>query len=712
MSDTYLSDTEVTELLQQAHQLDTDEVITNTLCRDIELPGVGTFVLVTLDNGRDHTRPNTLGPKTLAEFYLAVQEQAARTDIVGIGVTGKPFGLAAGADLSLISQVQTRGDALLVAKMGHAAYHLLHTTKLPTFAFINGLALGGGLEVALHCDYRTVSAAVPAVALPEAFLGLVPGWGGAHLVPNLIGPEKAVDVIIGNALSRNRTLKGTQVAELGLADVLLDGADFLEQSLLWAARVISGDVTVARHVEESAEVWQAAVDRGRQIADQAVSGAAPAPYRALERIAAARTETRAEAYRAEDEALADLIMGEELRASLYAFDLTQKRARKAAGAPDKGLARPVTKVGVVGAGLMATQLATLFVRRLGVPVVMSDLDQERVDRGVQAVRDEFAGLAAKGRLSPDDQNRLSALISGTTDYTDFADCSFVIEAVFEELDVKRQVFGEIVKHVAEDCVLATNTSSLSVAAMAEGLPNPERVVGFHFFNPVAILPLLEVVRAPQTDDATVATALAVSKELKKNAVLVADSTAFVVNRILVRMMSELTAVVDEGTPIEEADQALKPLGLPMTPFELMELVGPAIALHVAESLHEAFGERFHVSKNLQKLVAEGRRSVYDRDDQLRPFVSNETRAMFDVGDSPSTADQVRQRIEDALAEEIRLMLDEGVVVGAEDIDLCMVLGAGWPFHLGGITPYLDRTGVSERVTGQRFLPRGVASLPG
>ncbi|NLT30240.1 MAG: 3-hydroxyacyl-CoA dehydrogenase [Propionibacterium sp.] len=690
---------------------ETGEVISHTRARDIDLPGVGTFVLLTLDNERDHTRPATLGPRTLAELYRTLVEQTARADIVGLGVTGKPFGLAAGADLGLIGNVQQRSDALMIARMGHAAYHLLHTAEVPTFCFINGLALGGGLEIGLHCDYRTVSRAVPAVALPETFLGLVPGWGGAHLVPRLIGPKKAVQVIITNAMNRNRTINGPTVFDLGLADVLLDGADFLERSLLWAAQVISGEVTVARQTEDDPQVWDAAVAEGRAIVDGIVHGAAPAPYRALDRIAAARTETRAEAYRAEDEALADLIMGEELRASLYAFDLTQKRARKAAGAPDKSLARPVTKVGVVGAGLMATQLATLFVRRLGVPVVMSDLDAERAERGVRMVREEFAGLHEKGRLSADDLNRLSALISGTTDQADFADCSFVIEAVFEEMSVKKEVFAEVARHVPEDCVLATNTSSLSVTEMSEGLPHPERVVGFHFFNPVAVLPLLEVVKTPHTDDATLATALAVAKELRKNAVLVADSTAFVVNRVLVRMMSELTKVVDEGTPIEVADRALQPLGLPMTPFELLELVGPAIALHVAESLNASFGDRFHVSPNLQALVAAKRPGIYDRDEHGAPYVGDEVRALFEIGDSPSTSEQVRTRIENALAEEIRMMLDEGVVEAPMDIDLCMMLGAGWPFHLGGITPYLDRAGVSERVTGQRFLPTGVAGLP-
>ena len=293
---------------------------------------------------------------------------------------------------------------------------------------------------------------------------------------------------------------------------------------------------------------------------------------------------------------------------------------------------------------------------------------------------------------------------------DYGDCDFVIEAVFEELAVKQQVFADLERHVAAECVLATNTSSLSVEAMASGLEHPERVVGFHFFNPVAVLPLLEVVRAPATDDATVATALATAKTLKKNAVLVADAPGFVVNRVLLRLMGEVMGCVDEGTPIDVADAALGPLGLPMSTFVLLQLVGPAVALHVAETLHGSLGERFVVSPNLKAVVAAGRPGVYDWTAEGRPYVSEQTLAMLSVGDTPSTADQVRDRVLSAVTEEIGLMLAERVVAAPMDVDLCLILGAGWPFHLGGITAYLDREGYAERVLGRRFLPPGVASV--
>jgi len=673
-----------------------EEVVTKALVRDVELPeGAGTMALITLDNGYDYTRPNTFGPAGLLALRDALDSVAARTDIAAVGVTGKPFIFAAGADLDVAKVIRSRDEALTVGQLGHDVFRRLGELRVPSFAFVNGAALGGGLEVALHCTYRTISSGVPAVAFPECFLGLVPGWGGTYLLPRLIGPAKALKLIIENPLSQNRMIRGADAFSLGVADAMFESADFLAESLRWAARVLNGSVSVARAPLD--ENWDEAVATARFFADGKMHGSAPAPYRAIELVAAARDRSRDEGFAAEDQALADLLLSDELHAGLYAFDLTQKRARHAVGAPDKSLARPVTKVGVVGAGLMAGQIGLLFARRLEVPVVLTDLDQARVDAGVGHVHREIAKLASRGRISADAAAKLTALVTGSLTKDAFADADLVIEAVFEEITVKQQVFAEVEAVVRPDCVLATNTSSLSVTEMAAGLAHPERVVGFHFFNPVAVMPLVEVIRAAATDDAAVATALAVGKALKKNCVLAKDSTAFVVNRVLTRFFCEIMACMDEGTPFEVAEHALDPLGLPMPPFVLLQLVGPAIALHTTQTLHDAYPDRFAVSRKLRALVAAGK-PIYRPDFT----VDEEVAAVLAGGDRPSTADQVRERVLEAVAEEIRLMLDEGLVAAPEDIDLCLILGAGWPFHLGGITPYLDRTGIAEKVTGSRF----------
>jgi 3-hydroxyacyl-CoA dehydrogenase/enoyl-CoA hydratase/carnithine racemase len=688
-----------------------DEVVTRALVRYVEVPGLpGEFALITLDNGHDHTRPNTFGPGGLAALDAALDEIAAHAPkVAAIAVTGKPYIFAVGADLGGVGQLATREQALEMGRLGHRVFARLKNSDVPTFAFVNGATMGGGLELALHCQYRTLAAQAGPIAFPEVFLGLVPAWGGTQLLPPLVGPDAAVKVIVENALNQNRMLSPKQAAELGIADVLLDNADFLAQSLAWAAKVVTGEVTVPR-TDHAGDDWDGPLARGKASADGKVHGAAPAAYRALELIAAARTTPFADGTVAEDDALADLLMSDELRSSLYSFDLVNKRAKRPAGAPDKALARKVTKVGVVGAGLMASQLALLFARKLEVPVVMTDLDQERLDKGVAYVHNELDQQLAKGRLNQDKANRLKALVSGSLTKDAFNDADLVIEAVFEEIKIKKAVFAELEEHVSPECLLLTNTSSLSVTEMAADLQHPERVVGFHFFNPVAVLPLLEIVRADKTDDASLATAFATGKKLGKSCVLVKDAPAFVVNRLLTRFLGEITMTVDEGTPIEVADSALAPLGLPMSPFVLLALVGPAVALHVSETMAGAFPDRYRVSENSRRLVEAGKTGIYVWD-ETGQHVDPEVADLFVLGDQPSTAEQVRERALAALADEVRRMLDEGVVAAAEDIDLCMLLGAGWPFHLGGITPYLDRTGISERVTGARFLPRGVASVP-
>jgi len=685
------------------------EVVTQALVRDVVLPGgAGVLALITLDNGRDHTRPTTFGPtglRNLDAALTAVTERARAGGIAAIGVTGKPFFLSAGFDLTVPAAITTREAALEGGRAGHAIFRKLADAGIPSFVFVNGAALGGGLEIALHATYRTVSSGVPAIALPEVMLGLIPGWGGTFLLPNLIGPAKALEIIVANPLANGRVITGPQAFAAGIADAIFEPADYLEQSLLWAADVLTGRTTVTRPViDRSEETWEAALAGAKKAVDAKLGGAAPAPYRALDLVRAARTADRDAGFAAEDDALADLILSPEFRSGLYSFNLVNKRAKRPAGAPDKSLARPVTTVGVVGAGLMASQLALLFARRLQVPVVLTDLDAERVAKGVGYVHAEVDKLLGKGRVSPDTASRLKALVTGSTDKTAFAGADLVIEAVFERMDVKKQVLAEVEAVVGDECILMTNTSSLSVTEMAAELKHPERVVGFHFFNPVAVMPLVEVIRGHQTSDVALATAFATGRTLKKTCVLVRDAPAFVVNRLLTRFMGEILRAVDEGTRPDIADTALTSLGFPMTPFTLLHLVGPAVALHTGETLHAAFPERFGASAFLARLVEARLPGVWSLTPEGRPYLSDEVKALLPRDGTPLTGEKVRQRALAAVAEEVGIMLAEGLVAGPEDIDLCMIMGAGWPFHLGGITPYLDRAGISEQVVGHRFLP--------
>lgn len=693
------------------------EVVTHSLVRDVTLASGKTLALITLDNGHDHTRPNTFGPETLRELgdvLDALTARAAEGKIHAVAVTGKQYILAAGADLSEVSRVQSREVAKLVAQQGHFVLGKLQTLGVPSFAFINGLALGGGLEIALHSTYRTVDASAAAIALPEVFLGLIPGWGGSYLLPNLIGIENALEVIVSNPLQQNRTLNPKKAFDLGIVDAIFPAANYLEDSLRWADGVLTRAIKVTRKHEpgkiERLTKWPIAIKMVRTMLENRIGTVPKSPYAALSLLEAARSGTAAEGFAREDEVLADLVVGDQFAASMYAFDLVQKRAKRPVGAPDKALAKRVTQVGIIGAGLMASQFALLFLRRLQVPVVLTDLDQTRIDKGLAHIRDEITALEKKGRLDGDGANKLRALVRGTTDKSEFAKCDFVIEAVFEEVSVKQQVFAEIEPIIAEDAILATNTSSLSVEEIGSKLRHPERLVGFHFFNPVAVMPLIEIVKTPQSNDAALSTAFVVAKNLGKNAVLTADAPGFVVNRLLAKVMGEAAHAIDLGTPLLTVEKAYAPIGLPMTPFQLIDLVGWKVAAHVQDTMAAQFPERFFSSSNFHRLAELSEVVEKDKTGKVTGW-TKQAQKVLDVGKSPLSEAETLRRVQDGLAQEIKLMLDEGVVPEVEDIDLCLILGAAWPFIDGGASVYLDREGASERVFGETFHSPKIVGIP-
>jgi 3-hydroxyacyl-CoA dehydrogenase/enoyl-CoA hydratase/carnithine racemase len=677
----------------------TAERVTHAQAHDVALP-TGTLALITLDNGFDRSKPATLGPRGLTELrdvLVTVRDRAGRGEVVAVAVTGAPPHFVAGADLRVVAGITDPGVARAVAELGHAAFRLLGEMGVPTFAFVNGAALGGGLELALHCTYRTVAADVTALALPETHLGLVPGWGGCALLPHLVGIETALELVLRRpALSR--TTAAAEALGLGLVDVVLEPDGFVERSVAWAGEVLRGAVTVPRRPPDGDQVWVDAVGRARTELDRRLHGAAPAPYRALDLLDAARAADRDTAFRAEDDALTELLVSDELRAGVYAFDVTS-RARRS-GPQEPGAARAVRKVGVIGAGLMATQLAVLVAHRLGVPVAMREVDDERATAGLASVRAQVESMVRGGRLGDADGERLVSLVTVGTDLAALADADLVIEAVTEVMAVKQRVFADVEALVAPEAVLATNTSALSVTTMGRDLRHPGRVVGLHFFNPVARMPLVEVVHTSASDDISLATAFDVAVRLGKTAVAVADRPGFVVNRVLLRLLADVAATVERGTPVEVADRALRPLGLPMGPFALIQLVGLPVALHVLGTLHDELGDRYPLSPGLARLAEESRplvRVAADGGEEVDPAIQDAF-----GGSDPLDEAGVLDAVLVGLTEEISLLLEEGVVTGPRQVDLCMILGAGWPFHLGGITPYLDSSGLAERVLGHRF----------
>ena len=642
----------------------------------------GTIALVTIDNGADHTKPTSLGRAAL-ESLTRILDELEGGDWAGMVLTGKPFVFCAGADINEFEGIDPE-TARLGSRTGHQLFRRIAELPYPTLAAVNGAALGGGVEIAFHCDYRTISSAVRHFAAPEVFLGLFPAWGGTQLVPRLAGVEGAIKFTVTNPLRQNKMLTAAEALDLGLVDEVLEPAEFLDESL---GRLGRGANAADKSVTFDPQVFE----KARKQLDDQLHGATAAPFKTLELMeGAASGWSIEEGYAAEEEAIAELLPSRQAQASIYAFDLVERRAKRSPGRPDVE-ARPVKKVGIVGAGLMATQLATLFLRRLEVPVAIRDLDQEIVDRAVAGIGAELESQVQQGRYEEGKARFLHSLVEGGTAYDHFADCDFVLEAVFEELGVKQAVFAEVEAVVSAECVLATNTSSLSVTEMGANLEHPERLVGLHFFNPVAVLPLVEIIRTASTDDATLATVWDVATKLRKRPVLSKDAPAFIVNRVLTRMTVALMDALEQGNTVEETDEAVLRLGMPMAPSVLLQMVGPKVANHVLETLNDAYPDRFPLSETLAN-YADGRDEIVVRGAERR------------------SVDEIQEAVLEAIADEVRHMLDEGVVASAKDVDTALLLGAGWPFFLGGITKYLDQTGVSERATG-RLLAETRAAAP-
>ena len=606
------------------------------------LQRVEDLALVTIDNGEDWTKPTTFGRAALESLERALDEIESQ-EWSALVLTGKPFVFAAGADIDQFPNV-TPELAREGSRAGHDLFLRIRNLPFPTLAAVNGACLGGGVEIALHCDFRTIASSVRHFACPEVFLGIFPAWGGTQLVPRLVGAENAVEFVVTNALRQNRMLDAEKALAMGFADAIFEPVEFLDESIAWlrAGPHKRADADLA-DVEQAIASVRGDLPRG-----------ARAPEAALELIAGAASWSLEEGYRAEEDAIAELLPAPQAQNSIYAFNLVERRQKRGVGVPDAA-PRKIEKVGIVGAGLMATQIATLFLKRLEVPLVIRDLSQEIVDRSLAEIRGEM-------------QSRkpfLATIAHGTTGWDGFQDCDLVLEAVVEQMDVKKKIFAAV-RELAPNALLATNTSSLSVAEMGAD-------VGLHFFNPVAVLPLVEIVRHDHTSDEALATAWDVTKKLRKRGVVVGDAPGFVVNRVLTRMTSVLMDALEHGNTVDETDEAVLRLGLPMAPSVLLQLVGPRVANHVLETMHEAWPDRFPLSPTLA--------SFADGKDEL-----------VVVGDRRRTVEEITDAVLDALADEIRRLLDADVVAEPEDVDTCLLLGAGWPFWLGGITPYLRQQG--------------------
>ncbi|MCL6424437.1 3-hydroxyacyl-CoA dehydrogenase NAD-binding domain-containing protein [Brachybacterium sp. JHP9] len=698
------------------------EHVTRVLAEDRAHEGIGTVAVLTFAPQEGSSRPATLGPQSLEAIARALETAISRAEageIQALALTGTDRVFLAGADLAMFADDTASRAVSAMTDRAHALQVAMRAIPVPVLAHLNGATLGGGLEVALMADIRTAAPGVRGIGVPETSLGILPGWGGTTLLTSVVGPENGVRMILEDP-ARDTQLSASAAQELGLVDALAGDLDAALDVL--AARMAAGDLEPSARPDpipaadsEEARALRAALDAPhspaesrREWAQRMREAGAPALSRAVGLLDALPGRTLPEALAAEAEGLLELVASDGAAGSLYAAELL--RRGKPGRTPVEG-ARAIRKVGVAGAGLMASQIAAQLALGLQVPVVLRDLDEQIAQKGLAHAREVIAQAAAKGALTEDAAQQVAGLLSATVDVADLADCDLVLEAVPEVLAIKKSVFAELEGVLAEDALLVTNTSSLSVAAMSADLAHPERVVGLHFFNPVAKMPLVEVINAPATNEVTLATGREVVRRCRKFAVESADAPGFIVNRLLFRVLCEVLASVDAGADPAEVDASIDEMGLPMRPFALLDLVGTGVADHVGRVLAEELGTtRFPISKGLAAMVEQKKSFTVRAKDQVHPAVSDEVAPVFaaanegaeETGAGAPVGPDLLAAVQRGLAEEVGLMLSEGVVERPEQIDLAMILGAGYPRHRGGLTPYLDQCGAAQDATGSRF----------
>jgi len=648
---------------------------------------------------------STWSAPALAELAEALWSlDTSRVDAVVFHGTGRVFG--AGADLDEFRTSTRWEDGAAIATRGYDIFDAISRLDVPTVAVIQGPALGGALELALRADYRVAASSVKAFGLPEVSLGLIPGWGGLTSMARLIGPARTRHIAVAKSLNGDH-LSAADALKEGIVDAVLDDEDLLEAALRWTSSLLDGadsvgnpavDTGAGSAVERARDAIPAAAAVSDLLAlwqerEHTATGPSSQPGdRTGIRLAAGEDPIREDTVRT----FATLLQSNESRASIYAFDLLQEARKNNRAGKDLELAN----VGVVGGGLMAVQLALVFAEHSTAQVLINDLDQERVDKALERVSAQLDRAVRRGRLTVQRRDEIRGRIHGTVRLEDFYPCETVIEAVFEKLEVKRQVWNALERIVAPDTLLLTNTSALSIDDQARALQHPGRLIGFHFFNPVAVLPLIEIVQGVNTSSTTVEKAFALARTLGKTPVLVQDRPGFVVNRLLTRLFSEVLQLIDYGSDPFTVDHALDPVGLPMTPLRLLQFIGPQVQLHICESLHKAYPERFPLSPSLARVAQEGLPGYLADDGSILPEASHLLPPA-----QPADADEIRARILSAMSDEAQHMLSEGVVSGPQQIDLCMILGANYPFHTGGLTPLLDRE------TGSSFNPILHAAVP-
>ena len=658
------------------------------------------FGVVTLDT--PDSKVNILSAAAIAEID-AILRQVQNSPLKALFFrSAKPRIFIAGADIREIESISSAQEGEAKSRAGHEVLNRLEDLPFPSVALINGVALGGGLEFALACSYRFAAFGDDVkIGLPEVKLGIIPGFGGTWRLPARTGLRKGLELI-----AEGKTLDAERAYSAGLVDGLT-----AEPLLFDTAKEYLEKIGYKKGVHRPRR--QQPIDKflegpGRSIVRNAASKAVreatkghyPAPLAAVDVVVASYGASRKDAIDREAREFGRLIEKGQYKKLISVFYLTE-RYKKEQWSSEKP--SPVRKCGVVGAGVMGGGIAQL-VSSLGTPVRMKDVNAQALLLGLSSAKRLFDEAVKKRRLPRAVADTSMGLISPTLDYSGFRHCDVMIEAVVENMDVKKKVFADMERAAGPEAVLATNTSSLSVAEMASAVSDPGRVVGMHFFNPVHKMPLVEVVRAAKTSEKAVATIVQFSRDLRKTPIVVKDAPGFLVNRLLLPYLNEAGYLLEEGSSIETIDRALFAFGMPMAAFRLMDEIGLDVGYKVAQVLEKAFGERMRPPALLGTVyekkwfgkktgkgfyLYESSRKKGPPNGAISPASGGAARAHCD--------EEITGRCIGVMVNEAARCLEEGIVREPADVDIGMIMGTGFPPFRGGLLRHADDTGVDKIV---------------
>ena len=642
--------------------------------------------------------------------------------------SGKEDVFIAGADINEFTRIHTREEAEQLAERGQRVFNKLSKLPFPTIAIIHGPCLGGGLEFALSCDYRITSDHPKTkIGLPEVNLGIIPAWGGTQRMPRLLGLSKALPLILAG-----RAVNAAKAHKLGLADALISH-EFLEEGIKDFLKKVF-DKKEAKKIKgrrRPSGFLDCILERnpiGRQLIYMQAKknilskthGHYPAPLAALDTIKGSYSKDLNKGLGLEAKNVGKLFENP-VAQNLISLFFTDKDLKKEP--PTEQTLKKIEKIGVLGAGVMGGGIAWLFSQHQH-PVRLKDISLDAIAKGLEAAKGMFDQLQKRRKMRPWESNLKMHLISGATDYSGFEHSDLVVEAIVENLDIKKKVLKELESKVEDDTIICSNTSSLRIQDMAEALEKPERFIGMHFFNPVNRMPLVEIVPGPKTSPETTTALVKLVKKLGKTPIVVGDCAGFLVNRILIPSLDEAGHIFEEGFHPEFVDDIMEEFGMPMGPFRLGDEVGLDVSAKVGKQLEQAYGERMRLPKVFEQLPEKkfiGRKTgtgFYIYKGKNRKFNQNVLKLQKHSKQKKSsgnedTEKEIIQRIVFIMLNEATRCLDEKIVENPEHLDMAMIMGTGFPPFRGGLLRYADSIGISNVVSqmqklaskyGERFQP--------